>query len=426
MTTQCASGAICRDCGTAGLAAERCTSCGSPRLLQHPELRTLHIAHIDCDAFYASVAKRDDPTLRDVPVIVGGGVRGVVAAACYMARAFGVHSAMPMFKALKACPHAAVVRPDMERYSEVGRDVRRLMLELTPLVEPVSIDEAFLDLSGTERVHGRSPAETLVRFVGRVERDVGISVSVGLSFNKFLAKIASDAGKPRGFAVLGRSDGAQRIAGRPIGILPGIGQKTQERLHRAGFKLVSDLRDRPPAELFALLGGDADRLTRLASGQDARKVEPRGRAKSVSGETTFSADLSGVGELEPILWRLCEKVSRRLKSSGLAGRGITLKLKDRNFRSATRNRMLPEPTQLATRLFEPARSLLRAECDGRAFRLIGIGAGHLGPADTADQGDLADTTRAEVVRMEAAIERIRDRFGREAVQRGLAFPWGQR
>jgi DNA polymerase-4 len=416
---------ICRDCGAgeARDAGARCTRCGSPRLLRHPELDTLPIAHVDCDAFYAAVEKRDDPTLRDVPVIVGGGQRGVVATACYIARTYGVRSAMPMFKALKACPHARVIKPSFEKYSAVAGEVRRLMQELTPLVEPISIDEAFLDLSGTERVHGGSPAGTLVRFVHRVEREIGISISVGLSYNKFLAKIASDQEKPRGFSILGRSDALDVISPRPVGILPGIGKQTEARLQKAGLVLVRDIRDRSPADLIRLLGRDGERLARLARGEDARGVEPRRETKSVSAETTFNTDTARFEELEPILWRLAEKVSLRLKRSSLAGRSVVLKLKDRNFRLTTRTRSGLSATQLAKRLFEPARAMLREEADGTYFRLIGIGAADLCPADEADRGDLADLTLAEEVQVEAAIDRIREKFGAGAVQKGLAFPF---
>ncbi len=416
---------ICRDCATGQHSEEgsRCASCGSPRLLRHPELDELTIAHVDCDAFYAAVEKRDDPALRDVPVIVGGGTRGVVATACYIARTYGVRSAMPMFKAVKACPHARVVRPNFEKYSAVGREVRQLMLELTPLVEPISIDEAFLDLTGTERVHHASAARTLVAFARRIEREIGITVSVGLSYNKFLAKIASDQEKPRGFSILGRSNALDVISPRPVGILPGIGKQTEARLQRAGLNLVRDLRDRSPAELVRLLGRDGERLSRLARGEDARPVEPRRETKSVSAETTFNTDMARFEELEPILWRLCEKVSLRLKRSSLAGRSVVLKLKDRDFRLSTRTRSGLPATQLAKRLFEPARAMLREEADGTFYRLIGIGASDLCPAEEADRGDLADLHLAEEVKVEAAIDRIREKFGAAAVQKGLAFPF---
>src|SRR3990167_575943 len=184
---------FCRDCfSPVPEGAERCPACRRPRLLFHPELHALSVAHMDCDAFYAAVEKRDNPELQDKPLIVGGGQRGVVSTCCYIARIRGVRSAMPMFKALAACPDAVVVKPDMRKYAAVARDVRTLMRDLTPLVEPVSIDEAFLDLSGTERLHHASPAVSMGRLAKRIEEEIGITVSVGLSHNKFLAKMASD------------------------------------------------------------------------------------------------------------------------------------------------------------------------------------------------------------------------------------------
>ena len=428
MTSARGMPAICRDCEAVASAGpgERCARCGSPRLLVHPELEALSIAHIDCDAFFAAVEKRDHPELRDVPVIVGGGKRGVVSTACYIARTYGINSAMPMFKALKACPHAVVMRSRFDVYSAVGREIRLRMLSLTPLVQPISIDEAFLDLGGTARVHGASPALALVRFVREIERQVGITVSVGLSYNKFLAKVASDAEKPRGFSVLGRSDAVSRIGERPISILPGVGERAEERLARAGLTLVRHLAELSQADAVRLIGRDGLRLTRLARGEDDRRVSTERDTKGVSAETTFSTDLATATELEPILWTLCEKVSRRLKAGELAGRSVTLKLKDQRFRLTTRTRSGMPPTQLAARLFEPARRLLREECDGRFFRLIGIGAGDLCASEEADRGDLADPHVADEKRIDGAIDAIRGRFGAEAVQKGLAFPFGQR
>jgi DNA polymerase IV len=183
---------VCRDCLISGQGAARCPHCGSPRILAHPEHDSLGIAHIDCDAFFAAIEKRDDPSLADKPVIVGGGRRGVVATACYVARTYGIRSAMPMFKALKACPDAVVIRPDIDKYARVGREVRRLMLELTPLVEPVSIDEAYLDLTATESLHRMSPAQSLARLVQRIEQEIGVTASIGLSYGKGLAKLATE------------------------------------------------------------------------------------------------------------------------------------------------------------------------------------------------------------------------------------------
>ncbi|MFC4174799.1 DNA polymerase IV [Microvirga sp. GCM10011540] len=419
---------FCRDCLTfAGSSlAQRCKACGSPRLLRHPERDLLSIAHVDCDAFFAAVEKRDDPSLADKPVIIGGGKRGVVATACYVARTYGVRSAMPMFQALKACPHAVVIKPNIDKYRVAGREVRRLMLELTPLVEPVSIDEAFLDLSGTERLHHGSPALTLARFAHRVENEIGISISVGLSYNKFLAKIASDLQKPRGFSVIGRAEAADFLADKPVSIIPGIGASAQSRLSKAGVTLIAHLRDVPLKTLFEALGRDSQRLSRLAWGEDSRSVTPERETKSISAETTFDVDLRSFEDLEPVLWRLAEKVSKRLKAAGLAGQSVTLKLKDKDFRLLTRTRSGLPATQLAARLFDPARQLLKAACDGTAYRLIGIGAADLCDGAEADRGDLADQTVVRQAHMEAAIDRIRDKFGAAALQKGIAFRKPQR
>src|SRR3954451_10685133 len=274
---------FCRDClAEIPDAAPRCAACGSPRLIRHALLHELAIAHVDCDAFYAAVEKRDDPSLADKPLIIGGGKRGVVSTACYVARTYGVHSAMPMFKALKACPHATVLKPDMAKYVKVGREVRALMLELTPQVEPLSIDEAFMDLTGTDRLHGTSPAQSLARFAKRVEANVGITVSIGLSANKFLAKIASDLEKPRGFAVLGRDEAVAFLATRPVGFIWGVGKVTQARLQREGFHTIADLQRGDEPDRMRRYGLEGRRLWGLSRGIDDRLVNPERETKSVS------------------------------------------------------------------------------------------------------------------------------------------------
>jgi DNA polymerase-4 len=416
--------ALCRDCLRQAdplRPADRCRSCGSPRLLAYPERDALSIAHVDCDAFFAAIEKRDDPSLREKPVIVGGAKRGVVATACYIARTAGVRSAMPMFKALKACPEAVVIKPNIDKYRRVGRQVRALMLELTPVLEPVSIDEAFLDLSGTERLHHASPAATLVRFAKRVEDEIGITVSIGLSHNKFLAKLASDLDKPRGFSIIGRAETAARLADLPVGVVPGIGAAAQARLAKIGVTHLRHVRGMPLRDLAGVLGREAGELLRFANGEDARPVRPERAAKSVSAETTFEVDLRSFEELERVLWRLCERVSRRLKAAGLAGGSVVLKLKDAQFQLRTRTVSGLPATQLATRLFEASRLLLKAECDGTAYRLIGIGAADLCDAAEADRGDLADLEVVRDAKREAAVDRLREKFGDAAMQRGLAF-----
>lgn len=408
---------FCRDClADAAEGSVRCRVCGSPRLIRHHELETLAIAHIDCDAFYATIEKRDNPALADQPVLVGGGRRGVVAAACYIARTYGIRSAMPMFEALRRCPHAVVVRPDMAKYARIGREVRLAMQDLTPLVEPLSIDEAFLDLSGTERLHGQPPSKTLARFAREVEQRIGITVSIGLSCNKFLAKIASDLDKPRGYAVLGASEAKEFLAPHPVSTIFGVGKVTQERLLRDGYRTIADLQQADRNQLMRRYGEEGLRLQRLACGIDSRRVDPGRETKSVSAETTFEADISEFRSLERRLWRLTEKVSARLKAKELAGATVTLKLKTADFRIRTRARSLATPTQLASSIFAAGRDLLVREVDGTAYRLIGIGLSAL-----SDAGTTVDLLEKRAAETEAAIDRLRQRFGDAAVIKGLAW-----
>lgn len=414
---------LCRDCASPlpGSGARRCPACRSPRLLTHPELDQLAIAHIDCDAFYASVEKRDDPSLRDKPVIVGGGRRGVVSAACYVARIYAVRSAMPMFKALELCPQAVVIRPDMRKYQAVGREVRRLMLESTPLVEPLSIDEAFLDLSGTERLHHGSPARTLVRLARRIESEIGVTVSIGLSYNKFLAKVASDLDKPRGFSVIGRAEARDFLARRPVGLIWGVGKALRQRLERDGIHAIGQLTAFEERDLVARYGAIGRRLACFARGEDDRVVDPASPAKSVSAETTFESDLASLAALQGELWPLCETVAARLKRAGLAGRTVTLKLKGADFRILTRSRTLTAPTQLAEVLFRAVLPLLKAEATGRRYRLVGIGASGLGPGAEADPPDLLDPEAGRRAKVEHAIDAVRDKLGGDAIVKGRAF-----
>jgi DNA polymerase IV len=410
---------FCRDCRCdVADAGARCPACGSPKLLHHPDLDELAVAHVDCDAFYATIEKRDDPSLADKPVIVGGRRRGVVLTACYVARTFGVRSAMPMFEARRLCPGATVVRPDMEKYARVGAQVREIMRNLTPLVEPVSIDEAFMDLSGTQRLHGTSPAKSLAGFADRVEREIGITVSIGLSCNKFLAKIASDLDKPRGFAVIGAGEAAAFLATRPVTQIFGVGKVAQARFLTDGFRTVGDLQRAGEAELARRYGAEGTRLARLARGIDDRPVRTERETKSISAETTFEHDIAGFRQLELRLWHLCEKVSGRLKGSELAGATVTLKLKTADFRLRTRAQSFGQPTQLAAKIFACGRELLAREIDGTKFRLIGIGVSALAPAAGGDFADLIDRRTADA---ESAIDRLRARFGDDAIVKGLVF-----
>ncbi|HUH83309.1 MAG TPA: DNA polymerase IV [Stellaceae bacterium] len=384
---------LCRDCaalGEAPPAAGRCGECGSPRLIAHPELKDLALAHIDCDAFYASVEKRDHPELLDRPVIVGGGARGVVLACCYVARLSGIRSAMPMFKALKACPDAVVIPPDMTKYRTVGRQVRALMLATTPLVQPLSIDEAFLDLAGTEPGNGGPAAPTLARLARRIEREVGVTVSIGLSYNKFLAKIASDLDKPRGFAVLGRSEALAFLAPKPVSLIWGVGDSLRQKLARDGIGTIAELRQRDERELTRRYGAIGRRLARFARGEDDRTVDPDAPTKSISVETTFAQDLARFEALAEALRPLAESLARRLARSGHAAAGVTVKLKTADFRVLSRSRQLADPTQRADTLYRAALPLLQEAADGTLFRLIGIGADRLAEPTLADPPDLFD------------------------------------
>ena len=412
--------ALCRDCFAPSPAA-CCPHCGSRRVVTHPDLFDLAIAHVDCDAFYASVEKRDRPELAGLPVIVGGGTRGVVTTACYIARLYGVHSAQPMFKALKLCPDAVIVRPDFAKYGEAARAIRALMGELTPLVQPLSIDEAVLDLSGTAALHGAPPTAVLARFARRVETTLGITVSIGLAANRLLAKIAAGQDKPRGFSVLG-SDAAARLAGEKVALLPGVGPVLERKLHALGLTHIAHLQALDDRAARARLGDDGPSLVRRARGEDVRLVTLDHDTKSISAETTFPTDIADPAIIERHLWRMAEKLGRRLREKEYAAGGIVLKLKTARFASRTRNARLPGPTQLPETLFAAARTLLAREADGTAFRLVGIGANPLLPATDADRADLADP---DIPRRRArwqAVEAIRAKFGDAALTTGRALP----
>jgi DNA polymerase-4 len=416
--------AFCRDCfsvvGGQSPGAS-CPQCAGQRVVRHPELFDLTIAHIDCDAFYASVEKRDRPELAAQPVIVGGGVRGVVTAACYVARMYGVRSAMPMFKALKACPDAVVIRPDFAKYVAVGRQIRGMMARLTPIVQPLSIDEAVLDLGGTQALHGAPPAIVLARFAREVETTVGVTVSIGLATNRLLAKIAAGRDKPRGFAVIG-SEAATLLASEPVRLLPGVGPALARRLAAQGITLLGHLQALSDKEALRRLGDDGPALAARARGEDRRRVDPGRETKSISAETTFDTDLVRVADLERHLWRLSEKLARRLRENDLSAGGIVLKLKTTTFAIRTRAARLPSPTVLPDRLFEAARALLAREATGTPFRLIGIGAAPLLALAEADQGDLADTDTPRRAAAQAAIDALRRRFGDTAISRGRGWP----
>ena len=413
---------LCRDCLHIFEGEKKCPKCRRPRVLAHAELFDLSIAHIDCDAFYASVEKRDNPELARNPLIIGGqSNRGVVSTACYLARMSGVRSAMPIYKAKKLCPDAVYVSPNMSKYQKVGREIREMMRTITPLVEPLSIDEAFLDLTGTERLHGAPPAHTLAKFARTVEDEIGITVSVGLSHNKFLAKLSSDMDKPRGFTVLGEAETLSTLAELPITRIYGIGAKSARSLEKDGLTHISQLQQMDETALMKRYGEIGQRLYRLSRGIDSRKVSTSSGAKSVSGERTLSKDLSDYASLENHLWKISETVSGDLKRKDLAGSTITLKLKTQNHKIVTRSRTLDAPTQLAGIIFEVGQSLLKPLINGTPYRLIGIGVSHFRPLKEADQPDLVEPIRTKRANAERAMDALKEKFGKTTIGKGRSF-----
>ncbi|TNF22260.1 MAG: DNA polymerase IV [Rhodobacteraceae bacterium] len=413
---------LCRDCLRDFESGAACPACRSRRVTAHDELYSLTIAHMDCDAFYASVEKRDDPSLAHKPVIIGGGRRGVVSTACYVARIRGVRSAMPMFQALKLCPEAVVIKPRMQAYVEVSRAIRAMMDELTPVVEPLSLDEAFLDLTGTARLHGAPPAVMLARLVRRMRRELGITGSIGLSHNKFLAKIASDLDKPHGFSVIGRAETEAFLRDKPVRLIWGVGPAAQETLERAGIHTFTDLRRWDERDLAARFGAMGTRLWHLARGEDHRRVSANAPVKSISNETTFFEDTSDPDLLDGHLWRMAEKVADRAKAKDKAGLVVTLKLKTARFKTVTRRQSLRDATQMADTIYRTARALFDAVGDNGPYRLLGCGISQLVPAGEADRApDLLDPGAARRAGAERATDAIRARFGPDAILKGRAL-----
>jgi DNA polymerase-4 len=386
----------------------------------HDQLENLSIAHMDCDAFYASVEKRDRPELRDLPVIVGGGHRGVVTTCCYIARMSGVRSAMPMFKALKLCPKATVIYPDFAKYKSASAAIFAKVRALTPLVQPLSLDEAWIDLGGTEALNGACPAKVLARLQNQIEAEVGLTVSIGLSANKFLAKIASDLDKPRGFAVIGQAEAQSFLAPKPVTILPGVGPALAQSLAKVGFKTVGDLAKADPKDVTLRFGTNGLRMWQLAQGQDKRPVNPDQVRKSVSAETTFFDDLSQLDALTDALWPLCEKVARQMRAAAITGRVATLKLKTADFKLVTRRKTLAVPCQTAKMLFAAGRELLASEIRGETYRLIGIGLSDLADVSAAPT-DFFSADEQQARETERVIDDLRTRFGKSAIVSGRSL-----
>jgi|TARA_B110000908_G_scaffold132528_1_gene156095 DNA polymerase-4 len=399
----------------------RCSNCSSPRLLRHSEIHKLSIAHIDCDAFYASVEKRDNPELEAKPLIIGGGRRGVVSTCCYIARTYGVYSAMPMFKANELCPEAIILAPNIKKYLSVSKDIKKIFDELTPVVEPLSIDEAFLDLSGTEKLHGMSPAKVLNKATKRIEHEIGITASIGLSYNKFLAKLASDLNKPNGFSVIGKKEAKRFLSTQPITKIWGVGKVLNKKMGRGGITQIGQLQKMDLNKLVRDYGIMGERLYYFSRGDDRRKVIPIQKVKSVSNETTLDGDIANYKALKKHLWQLCEKLSARLKQKHLSAKTVTLKLKTSNFRSISRSVSISSPTQMAEILYTQGKFLLKPECSGLKYRLIGIGVSKFSNDQDADMPDLIDPVMDNKIKTEKAMDRIRDRFGSHIINKGRTF-----
>ena len=413
---------LCRKCFNTFNEEGRCPRCSSPFVVSNNELFNLNIAHMDCDAFYASVEKRNNPELADKPVIIGGGKRGVVSTACYIARIRGIKSAMPMFKALEKCPDAVVIRPRMKLYAEISHQIREMMNDITPLVEPLSLDEAFMDLSGTQKLHGVPPAVMLAKLMDRIYEKLGLTGSIGLSHNKFLAKIASDLDKPNGYSIIGEAETDSFLRDKSVRLIWGVGVSMQQSLEKAGIRTFCDLLRWDRKELVKKFGSMGDRLWFLARGQDRRVVSNSDRVKSISNETTLIENTSDLRVLEGYLWRLCEKVSSRAKAKGLAGTIMILKLKSSKHKLITRRVTLRDPTQLADVLFRSTFPLLKSSIVNGPFRLVGAGMSGLCLASQAErEPELIDDGAVNRIKVERVTDEIREKFGDEAMIKGRSL-----
>lgn len=416
--------ALCRDCLVDiknYIPKMVCPSCHSPRIVAHAELNDLNIAHIDCDAFYASIEKRDKPELNSKPLIIGGRNRGVVSTCCYIARTYGVKSAMPMFQAIKLCPNATILPPNMEKYISVSKEIRVLFEELTPVVEPISIDEAFLDLNGTKNLHKMSAAKILMKTAKKINDEIGITVSIGLSYNKFLAKLASDLDKPHGFSIIGKEEAKSFLATQPINKIWGVGKVLNNKMNRAGITQIGQLQRMDLKKLVKDYGVIGERLYYFSRGEDARNVTEHRKTKNISNETTLEKDISGYHELKKILWNLCEKLSSRLKQQKASAKTITLKLKTSNFRTISRSVTLDQPTQMAQKIYEHGSFLLKPECNGLEYRLIGIGVSNFFDNQHSDLPSLIDEGQERKIKTEKAIDKIREKFGTNIINKGRKF-----
>ncbi|MGB0541448.1 MAG: DNA polymerase IV [Hyphomicrobiales bacterium] len=413
---------VCRECfKTFNEKKEFCNKCYSANLVSNNEIENLNIAHVDCDAFYAAIEKRDNPKYKNFPIIIGGGKRGVVATACYIARTRGVKSAMPMYKALKLCPDAIIIKPNMQKYKKASKVINNLMKEITPLVEPLSLDEAFLDLSGTSRLHKKIPAVLLAELSKKIQKKVGISVSIGLSYNKFLSKICSDIDKPRGFSIINRLEAQSFLKDKPVEVIWGVGNTLKNRLNNDGIRTIGQIREMDCNELIVKYGSIGSHIHKLSNAEDTREIKPFRKVKSISHETTFEKDTNDEVFLKKILWSLCEKVSDRAKEKGLGGSTINLKIKTKDFKLISRSVTIEEPTQIAEIIFQTSKLLLFREIKKNKFRLLGVGLSNLKDSEICDLYDLINTNSNKEKNIEFAIDAIRDRYGVNLIKKGRSI-----
>lgn len=374
------------------------------------------VIHVDMDAFFAAIEQRDEPSLQGKPVIVGGDPqgRGVVSSASYEARQYGVKSAMPCAQAKRRCPQAVFLRGDMDKYRRVSGQVMQILSEYTPLVEQVSVDEAFLDVSGSGRLFGS--AERIAREIRRrITGELGLTASVGVAPNKFLAKLASEKAKPDGLVVIEDHQVQDFLADLSVTELWGVGQSTADRLSKLGIKTVGQLQGYPEEVLVEHFGKQGRQLYRRAHGHDNGAVEPQGKRKSVSHEVTFAEDTGELKLLRTTLLQLSEQVGQRLRAHNLRGRTITLKLRFADFTTITRSQTLAEPTDSDEQIYRTAAQLLAAvRLGGRTVRLLGVGVSSFGQDG---QLTLLPTTEDQRPAVDESVDKLRARFGPNSIKR---------
>ncbi len=389
-------------------------------LLSTQGIEDCSIIHVDMDAFFAAVEQRDNPELKGKPVIIGGSdptSRGVVSTCSYEARKYGVHSAMPLREAYRRCPHGIYLPGDHRKYNSVSKEIRKIFRNFTPVVEPLSVDEAFLDVHGCERLFGNS-VEIGIKIKEEIQRQLDLTASVGIAPNKFLAKLASDLNKPDGFTIITRDKVREILWPLPITRLWGVGEKTAEYLISKGIKTIGMLAKLDVAILESNLGKMGPDLHRLAHGIDNRKVETHQEAKSIGNEVTFKEDTNNIDFLETTFLELAEQVGRRLRKADVSGRTISIKLRYSNFKTITRSKTLSQTTNSSQTLYEVGLDLLRnTDLYNKSFRLIGLSVSNLSDDSVQQISLFQEEIDFHSDRLSGIMDGLKDRFGEDAVMR---------